>query len=63
MAIKYRVNVIESEAGWGQSHDSVFFDTAQAAIAYRDNINSKNTKEVVPDWYMVAEQEIVIVER
>lgn len=63
MAVKYKVCVIESERGWGQKREYEYFDTVEKAIEYRDRINSYNTvSTIAPDWYMVAEQEIRIVE-
>jgi hypothetical protein len=63
MAVKYEVCVIESERGWGQKREYEYFDTVEKAIEYRDRINSYNTvSTIAPDWYMVAEQEIRIVE-
>ena len=66
MAIKYQVCTIESERGWGQNREYALFNTVEAAIEYRDHINSFNKPvkpgETVPDWYMIAEQEIRVVE-
>jgi hypothetical protein len=63
MSYKFRVTVIESERGWGQKTEYQYFDTVEKAIEYRDAINEVNEMEsVVPDWYMVAEKEIVVVE-
>ena len=59
MAVKYGVCVID----WGQKREYEYFDTVEKAIEYRDRINSYNTvSTIAPDWYMVAEQEIRIVE-
>lgn len=67
MAVKYRVCVIESEAGWGQRHEYEYFDTAEDAIMYRDYINKYNKPlkpgEIVPEWYMIAEKDIQVVEQ
>jgi hypothetical protein len=62
MAVKYEVCVIESERGWGQKREYAYFDMAEEAIEYRDHINADNTDLIAPDWYMMAEQEIRIVE-
>jgi len=54
---KWRVNIIESERGWGQRIDEKkFFPTEQQAQAFFVEYNSQNTEEVVPDWYMYAER-------
>lgn len=67
MAVQYEVTVIESERGWGQNREYANFDTVDAAIKYRDHINSFNKPlrpgEIAPDWYMIAEQEIRVIER
>lgn len=65
MAVKYEVCVIESEAGWGQKREYELFDTVEKAIKYRDYINSFNDPNLTisPDWYMVAEKEIRVVEK
>lgn len=52
---KFKVNLIESERGWGQSVDVVEFDTYEKAVAYIESVNSKNTASSAPDWYMRAE--------
>ena len=62
MSVKYRVTVVESERGWGQTYEYVDFDSYEAAASYRDRINSHNTSLQVPDWYVVADSEIKIVE-
>ena len=66
MTVKYQVCVIESERGWGQKREYELFDTVEAAIKYRDHINSFNKPiklgEMAPDWYMIAEHEIRVVE-
>jgi hypothetical protein len=53
----YRVDIIESERGWGRKIDeTIYFDNADEARQYVRDYNAKhNTATVVPDWYMVAE--------
>lgn len=64
MAVKYEVCVIESERGWGQKREYEYFDTVEAAIKYRDHVNSFNEPaDIAPDWYMIAEREIRVVEK
>ena len=54
--MKYTVNLLEYERGWGSRLDAVeTFDTYEEAKKYKDDFNAKNTEEVVPDWYMIAE--------
>ncbi len=66
MKVKYEVCTIESERGWGQKREYEYFDTVEEAIKYRDHINSFNKPleegEIAPDWYMVAEHEIRVIE-
>jgi hypothetical protein len=54
--MKYRVEIREFEAGWGNRRDELLeFDTRQEAIDYAEAYNRKyNNKDVVPDWYMLA---------
>lgn len=64
MVVKYQVCVIESERGWGQKREYELFDTVEAAIKYRDHVNSFNEPaDIAPDWYMIAEREIRVVEK
>lgn len=55
--IAYRVDIIESERGWGSKLDeTLYFDNEAEARKYVADYNAKyNTFEEVPDWYMVAE--------
>lgn len=51
-----KVNIIESERGWGQKVDEVReFKTYEDALAFVDDFNKDNNKDKVPDWYMYAE--------
>ena len=56
----YKVEIIESERGWGQKVDEViYFDNEPEAIAYAADYNKKYNPplkkgEHVPDWYMAA---------
>jgi len=67
MTHKFQVTTVESERGWGQKREYELFDTVEEAVAYRDKINSYNKPlekgESVPDWYMIAEKEIRVVEQ
>jgi hypothetical protein len=53
----YRVDMIESEAGWGQKVDEKFyFRTQQDAADYVKTYNEKyNNKPTTPSWYIRAE--------
>lgn len=53
---KFRVAIIESEAGWGQRVDEIrHFKTYEAADKFVNEFNSHNTSPTVPSWYMVAQ--------
>jgi hypothetical protein len=66
MKVRYQVTTVEFERGWGQRREYDLFDTYEAAAEFRDRINSYNKPlgegEIAPDWYMIAEQEIRLVE-
>lgn len=53
----FKVNIIESERGWGSKIDeTIYFDNEAEARLYVKTYNDKhNNKDYVPDWYMVAE--------
>lgn len=53
--MKIKVQIIESERGWGQKVDSVkTFPSLKKAEAFIKKFNAKNNEAVVPDWYMYA---------
>lgn len=55
MTIKFKVEIIESERGWGMRLDEVkLFDDAQEAFDWVEEFNASNNKDETPDWYMVA---------
>lgn len=57
----YKVNIIESERGWGSKIDeTIYFDNEAEARQYAKAYNDKHNPplkpgEGVPDWYMIAE--------
>lgn len=52
----YRVDIIESERGWGQKVDETkYFDNEAEALAFCKRYNSANPPGPAPDWYMQAE--------
>lgn len=52
----YRVDIIESERGWGQKIDETkYFDNEAEAREFVKQYNSKNNLDYVPDWYMRAD--------
>lgn len=54
--MKYHVQMIESERGWGQRIDEVKeFDTEEEALKFANDYNAKhNPPGPVPDWYIIA---------
>lgn len=57
----FRVDIIESERGWGRKIDeTIYFDNEVEARDYVKDYNDKYNPprmpgQGVPDWYMVAE--------
>ena len=52
----YRVDIIESERGWGQKVDETkYFDSEQEAREFVKKYNAKNALPYVPDWYICAD--------
>lgn len=52
----YRVDIIESERGWGSKVDEVkYFYTEKDAREYCTTYNLRNNEPIVPDWYMYAD--------
>ncbi len=55
MKRKTKVEIIESERGWGQRIDEVkTFDTYEIAEDFVKRFNAPNNKAEVPAWYMYA---------
>lgn len=53
---KFKVNIIESERGWGSKIDEVKeFDSKEEANTFIKEHNSQNNKDIVPDIYWRAE--------
>lgn len=53
----YRVDIIESERGWGQKIDeTIYFDNEAEAKKFAADYNEKhNPPGPTPDWYMIAD--------
>lgn len=57
---RYRVNIIESERGWGQKEfDVKFFDDEQKANDFVDEFN-KDLPAGCPDYYICAQRPIPV---
>lgn len=62
MTLKYQITVIESERGWGRDEWVEKYDTYELAKQRIESINSENTSLQAPDWYMVAFNEVTVIE-
>ena len=62
MATKFRVQLVESERGFGREYWHEDYDTLAEAKARIREVNSKNTSINAPDWYMQAEEIVEAVE-
>ena len=62
MTVKYQIQVVESERGWGREYWQEVFDTYDEAKARIKEINSKNTSIRAPDYYMQADDTIEAIE-
>jgi len=61
LAIK--VAVREYERGWGSKiDDHMVCLSFEDAKAFQKEFNSKNCKDIVPDWYMAADSEHFAIE-
>ncbi len=53
---KYRVDIIESECGWGRKIvGTKYFDSEEKALQFCNDYNTNNKDNQVPGWYMMAE--------
>ena len=59
---KYRIQVVESERGWGQEYWQEDFDSYDQAMLRIKEINSGNTALVAPDYYVQADNQIEEIE-
>jgi hypothetical protein len=51
----FKVEIIESERGWGQKIDEVkYFDSEESAKDFCKRYNADNPAGPAPDWYMQA---------
>lgn len=62
MAVKFRVFLMESERGWSREEWHEDYPTEEQARERIREVNSRNTTPNAPDWYMVADQHIELVE-
>lgn len=52
----FKVEIIESESGWGQKVDEVWFKTEALADKFIAKYNAENNKDKVPEIYWRAEK-------
>jgi len=62
MTVKFRIQCLSSERGWGQERWTEDFDTLQEAKARIKRINDKNTAVTAPDYYEQADDTVTAVE-
>ncbi len=62
MTVKYRVHLLESERGWGSERWTEDYDTRVEAEKRIFDVNKENTAARAPDYYVVANREIELVE-
>jgi len=56
----WKVEIFESERGWGQKLEVKFFDNQKEAATFAHEFNSVNTENETPDWYMYATRPVRI---
>lgn len=65
MRTAYRVHYTEYERGWGCRPDGYKDfegdDAKENALAHQKEFNSKNTESTAPDWYMIAEDPVLVI--
>lgn len=59
---KYRIQVVETERGWGREYWQEQFDSYDQAVLRIKEINSGNTALVAPDYYVQADNQIEEIE-
>jgi hypothetical protein len=58
-----KIAVLESEKIWGAKIDDwMVCLTIEDALKFKEEFNSKNTSNSVPDWYMIAIDEPIPIE-
>lgn len=60
--MKYRVQLMESERGWGRDYWHEDYATFEEAKKRIEEVNSRNTSPTAPDWYMQADTRIEAIE-
>lgn len=61
MNAKYKVEIWEFERGWGRRLEGVhYFDALVDARSFQDRFNARNTEASAPDWYMQADDPVLV---
>lgn len=61
MKARYRVTLWEMERGWGRSHFmDRDFESLEDAVAYQRMENGKNNLPQVPDYYIYADDPVLV---
>lgn len=60
----YTIQLVEYERGWGSRvDDTVYFLEKEEAVKWARYYNQKyNSNKDVPDWYMIAVEDVSLVE-
>jgi hypothetical protein len=58
----YRIQLVESERGWGQDYWHEDYKTYDEAKARIQEVNSRNKPGPAPDYYVQADNDIRCVE-
>lgn len=57
----FKVQLVEYERGWGSRIvETLYFDTEKEAKDYVTKFNAKNTETSAPDWYMIANDPVML---
>lgn len=57
----FRVDIIESEKGWGQKiEETKYFETLEEAQSFVEKFNKNLPKDKVPDYYVIAKDPVKI---
>ena len=55
------VYLLEYERGWGSRVEGKStFGSYEEALKFFNDFNARNTKQEVPDWYMIAEKPVYV---
>lgn len=58
---RYKVNLVESERGWSQNCWYEYYNSYEEALERIKQINSKNTYNIAPEYYIQEEDKIEVI--